>query len=112
MNKQCEREILREGAIALAILPFEFRHGEFRIHSKQGKYETIVELGGHIIHRYHFSKEEIETIEQIYERFLEAVVTAHKIYFANQTNRAVKSYQHTLSSYVRNTFRYDLDCDR
>ncbi|KAF3888359.1 MULTISPECIES: hypothetical protein [Nostocales] len=47
------------------------QHGEFVIRSKKGNYETIVELGGHVSQRYHLSKEELEKIQQTYEKVLE-----------------------------------------
>ncbi len=49
----------------------ETGHGEFITRSKQGKYETTVEMGGHISHRYRLKKEELEEIQQIYNQILE-----------------------------------------
>ena len=48
------------------------QHGEFITNSKQGKYETIVELGGHISQRYCLSKEELKEVQQIYNQILDA----------------------------------------
>ncbi|BAT52194.1 unknown protein [Nostoc sp. NIES-3756] len=47
------------------------RHGEFITRSKQAKYETIVELGGHISHRYGLTQQEVEDINKIYNQVLE-----------------------------------------
>ncbi len=47
------------------------RHGEFFTRSKQAKYETIVELGGHISHRYNLTPQDIEEINTIYNQVLE-----------------------------------------
>lgn len=47
------------------------QHGEFVIRSKKGNYETIVELGGHISQRYHLSTQELDKIQQTYEKVLE-----------------------------------------
>ncbi|MDF5730605.1 MAG: hypothetical protein PUP92_21925 [Rhizonema sp. PD38] len=47
------------------------QHGEFFARSKQGKYETIVELGGHMSKRYRLTKEDLREIQQIYEQILD-----------------------------------------
>ncbi|MBW4627869.1 MAG: hypothetical protein KME49_20765 [Brasilonema octagenarum HA4186-MV1] len=47
------------------------QHGEFITRSKKGNYETIVELGGHISHRYHLDHKELQEIQQMYEHILE-----------------------------------------
>jgi hypothetical protein len=47
------------------------RHGEFFTRSKQAKYETIVELGGHISHRYNLTPQEVEEVNKIYDQVLE-----------------------------------------
>lgn len=49
----------------------ETGHGEFITRSKQGKFETIVELGGHVSQRYLLTKKELEEIQQIYDQILE-----------------------------------------
>ncbi|WP_414541983.1 hypothetical protein [Nostoc sp. CCY0012] len=46
----------------------ETQHGEFVTRSKQGKYETMVELCGHISHRYKLSPQELEEMQQLYDR--------------------------------------------
>ena len=48
------------------------QHGEFITRSKKGKYETIVELGGHISQRYCLTNEELKEVQQIYDHILEA----------------------------------------
>ena len=47
------------------------QHGEFFARSKQGKYHTIVELGGHMSKRYCLTKEDLREIQQIYEQILD-----------------------------------------
>ena len=47
------------------------QHGEFFARSKQGKYQTIVELGGHMSKRYCLTKEDLREIQQIYEQILD-----------------------------------------
>jgi hypothetical protein len=49
----------------------ETGHGEFITRSKQGKFEAIVELGGHVSQRYHLKKQELEEIQQIYDQILD-----------------------------------------
>jgi hypothetical protein len=49
----------------------ETGHGEFITRSKQGKFEAIVELGGHVSQRYLLTKKELEEIQQIYDQILE-----------------------------------------
>lgn len=46
-------------------------HGEFFTRSKQARYETIVELGGHISHRYNLTQREVEEINKIYNQVVE-----------------------------------------
>jgi len=53
----------------------ETGHGEFVTRSKQGKYETTIEMGGHVNHRYRLKKEELEEIQQIYDQILETWLT-------------------------------------
>ncbi|WP_414752418.1 hypothetical protein [Anabaena sp. CCY 9910] len=47
------------------------QHGEFVTRSKQGKYETIVELSGHVSHRYGLTHQELAEIQTIYDQILE-----------------------------------------
>ncbi|MDZ7958972.1 MAG: hypothetical protein RMY34_14005 [Aulosira sp. DedQUE10] len=47
------------------------QHGEFMTRSKQGKYETIIELSGHISHRYNLSPQELQEIQKIYDQILD-----------------------------------------
>ncbi|MDZ8108753.1 MAG: hypothetical protein RM338_24445 [Nostoc sp. DedQUE12a] len=49
----------------------ETQHGQLTISSKKGKYETIVELSGHISHRHKLSQEELQQIQQLHEHILE-----------------------------------------
>lgn len=48
------------------------QHGDFTTRSKQGKYQTIVELGGHVSQRYCLTREDLKEIQQIYDQVLEA----------------------------------------
>jgi hypothetical protein len=50
----------------------ETQHGELVISSKKGKYETIVELNGHISHRYGLTPQEVAEIQKLHEQILEA----------------------------------------
>jgi hypothetical protein len=50
----------------------ETQHGELMISSKKGKYETIVELSGHISHRYKLSPEELQEIQQLHHYIIES----------------------------------------
>jgi hypothetical protein len=47
------------------------QHGEFITRSKKGKYETIVELGGHTSHRYRLNPQELQEIQRVYEEIQE-----------------------------------------
>ncbi|WP_016953401.1 hypothetical protein [Anabaena sp. PCC 7108] len=49
----------------------ETQHGQLTISSKKGKYETIIELSGHISHRYTLSQQELEEIQQLHDQILE-----------------------------------------
>src|SRR5579883_514052 len=48
------------------------QHGDFTARSKQGKYQTIVELGGHVSQRYCLTRDELKRVQQIYDQILEA----------------------------------------
>jgi len=47
------------------------QHGEFMTRSRQGKYETIIELSGHISHRYNLNPQELEEIQKIYDQIID-----------------------------------------
>jgi hypothetical protein len=49
----------------------ETQHGELTISSKKGKYETIVELSGHISHLYKLSPQELQEIQQLHHHIIE-----------------------------------------
>ncbi|QLE57749.1 hypothetical protein [Nostoc sp. TCL26-01] len=49
----------------------ETQHGEFITRSKHGRYETFVELSGHISHRYSLTPQEVAQIQTTYEQILE-----------------------------------------
>ncbi|BAY65954.1 hypothetical protein NIES22_60660 [Calothrix brevissima NIES-22] len=49
----------------------ETQHGELIISSKKAKYETIVELGGHISHRYKLSSQDLQEIQQLHHFIIE-----------------------------------------
>jgi hypothetical protein len=53
----------------------ETGHGEFVTRSKKGKYETTVELGGHISQRYCLSIEELKEIQHVYDHIIDAWIT-------------------------------------
>ncbi|BCL37378.1 hypothetical protein [Nostoc sp. MS1] len=50
------------------------RHGEFVTRSKQANYETIVELGGYINHRYGLTQQEVEEINKTYNKIIEMCI--------------------------------------
>jgi tetratricopeptide (TPR) repeat protein len=57
----------------------ETGHGEFITRSKQGKFETIVELGGHVSQRYLLSKQELDEIQQIYDQILDTWIAWRRL---------------------------------
>ncbi|MBD2356745.1 hypothetical protein H6G41_19290 [Tolypothrix sp. FACHB-123] len=50
----------------------ETQHGELIISSKKAKYETIVELSGHISHRYKLTPQELQEIQQLHHYIIES----------------------------------------
>jgi hypothetical protein len=48
----------------------ETQHGQLTISSKKGNYEAIVELSGHISHRYSLNPQEVVKIQKVYDQIL------------------------------------------
>ncbi|MBD2135074.1 hypothetical protein H6F47_22315 [Sphaerospermopsis sp. FACHB-1094] len=46
------------------------QHGQFTISSKKGKYESIIELSGHISHRYTLNPQELQEIQQLHDHII------------------------------------------
>lgn len=51
------------------------QHGEFLTRSKKGKYETLVELGGHISQRYLIDRKELEKIQHLHRGIVQCWIT-------------------------------------
>ena len=49
----------------------ETQHGQLTISSKKGKYEAIVELSGHISHRYTLSPQQLLEIQQLHDYIID-----------------------------------------
>ncbi|MDK2409535.1 hypothetical protein QHH11_03840 [Aphanizomenon sp. PH219] len=49
----------------------ETQHGQLTISSKKGKYESIVELSGHISHRYTLSPQQLLEIQQLHDYIID-----------------------------------------
>ncbi|GAB1542926.1 hypothetical protein NUACC21_56000 [Scytonema sp. NUACC21] len=47
-------------------------HGEFITRSKQEKYQTTVDLSGHVSYRYRLDKQQVEEIQQVHEKMIES----------------------------------------
>ncbi|MDH6095989.1 hypothetical protein [Umezakia ovalisporum] len=60
----------------------ETQHGELVISSKKGKYETMVELSGHISHRYNLSSQELQQLQQLHDYILETWIAWRQSYKA------------------------------
>ncbi|WP_254921399.1 hypothetical protein [Nodularia sp. NIES-3585] len=49
----------------------ETQYGEFVTRSQKCKYETMVDLCGHISHRYKLNQQEVKEIQQMYDQILD-----------------------------------------
>jgi hypothetical protein len=49
----------------------ETQHGQLTISSKKGKYEAIVELSGHISHRYTLNQQQLLEIQKLHDYIID-----------------------------------------